>query len=548
MNMPHSFKSILILTAAVSAFFSCAGGPESSYGSPVFGTVTDLEPVVMTEYGAVLGENRDGVAIFRGIPYGGSVSGEARFRAACLPQAWDGVRDCTSNGTIAMQYRFSGSISNGDQGLSLFFNGGHPELFGCADEKHGEDCLVLNVVSPGLDKGKRPVIVYLHGGGFNSGTGSLVLGSDGLAREEDVVIVGVNHRLNVFGFLYLGHLDPDYETSGSAGIQDLVLALEWVRDNIASFGGDPGNVTILGESGGAMKVNNLLAMPSARGLFHKAVPESGSTRVCGYSKQKAAASTDALLANLGLDRNTWRELFRMDAWKIFDAAVNLDFEPVADGLVIPYVEGGVWAPECGRDIPLLCGSSADELGVFLPIEQLKEETTWENLPEKVAESLHIDTRRACETVAVFRNANPEDAEPWHVLVNMLSMGNALGGGAYYQALHRSAEGMAPVFSYFIEYDSESPVSSRLHCAWHTADLPLQFRIVYKPETEGLSRTMAHCWAAFARTGNPSVPNLEWPEFTPENPAVMVFGDSAVVEIDPSRELREALGLGDSLSF
>ena len=128
------------------------------------------------------------------------------------------------------------------------------------------------------------------------------------------------------------------------------------------------------------------------------------------------------------------------------------------------------------------------------------------------------------------------------------MGNALGGGAYYQALHRSAEGMAPVFSYFIEYDSESPVSSRLRCAWHTADLPLQFRIVYKPETEGLSRTMAHCWAAFARTGNPSVPNLEWPEFTPENPAVMVFGDSAVVEIDPSRELREALGLGDSLSF
>ncbi|MGN0201496.1 MAG: carboxylesterase/lipase family protein [Candidatus Cryptobacteroides sp.] len=546
--MSRSSKRILVLSAAVSAFFSCAGGPETRYGSPVFGTVTEPEPIVRTEYGAVSGENRDGVAIFRGIPYGAPVSGEARFSAAARPQAWEGVRDCTSNGTIAMQYRFSGSISNGESGLALFFNGGRPELFGCSGEKHGEDCLVLNVVTPGLDRGKRPVIVYLHGGGYNSGTGSLVLGSDGLAREEDVVIVGVNHRLNVFGFLYLGHLDPAYETSGSVGIQDLVLALEWVRDNIAAFGGDPGNVTILGESGGAMKVNNLLAMPSARGLFHKAVPESGSTRVCAYSKQEAAANTDALLSRLGLDRDSWREIFGLDAWRIFDASVDLNFEPVADGNLIPYVEGGTWAPGCGRDIPLLCGSSADELGVFLPIASLAEETTWENLPQRASEAIGLDSRAASEAVAVFRKANPEDAEPWHVLVNMMSMANVLGGGAYFQAAARSAAGMAPVFHYFIEYDSESPASPELRCAWHTADLPLQFRIVYKQETEELSRKMAHCWAAFARTGNPSTDSLEWPAFSPESPSVMVFGDSVRIEADPARTLREALGCGERLSF
>lgn len=537
--MGHSCL-IPCLAAAAAISIACSGNPVKEYGSPVFGTVEDLHPVVQTCDGAVAGENRDGVAIFRGIPYGGFVSGNSRFRAAGRPQAWDGVRDCTVNGTIAMQYRFSGSISNGDQGLALFFNGGRPELFGCADEKHGEDCLVLNVVTPGLDKGKRPVIVYIHGGGYNSGTGSLVLGSDGLAREEDVVIVGVNHRLNVFGFLYLGHLDPDFETSGSVGIQDLILALEWVRDNIAAFGGDPGNVTILGESGGAMKVNNLLAMPSAKGLFHKAVPESGSTRVCAYSKQEAAANTDALLSKLGLDKDSWREIFALDPWQIFDASLDLDFEPVSDGTLIPFVEGGTWAPECGRDIPVLCGSSADELGVFLPIVSLSEETTWDNLPRKAAEALHIDLKEAEEAVRAFRAANPEDAEPWHVLVNMMSMANILGGGAHYQAMARSAEGMAPVFNYFIEYDSESPASPALRCAWHTADLPLQFRIVYKQETEELSRKMAHCLAAFARTGNPSTEGLEWPEFTPESRPVMVFGDSVRIEADPTRSLREAI--------
>lgn len=533
-------KNITFLSIAMASLLvvSCAGGQQKNYGEPVFGTVTDEKPVASTIYGQVSGETRGGVAIFRGIPYGGSVKGAARWKPAAKPESWEGIRECTTNAPVAVQSRFSGSISAGDSGLSLFFNGGHPELFGCADEVKDEDCLALNVVTPGIDAGKRPVLVYFHGGGFSTGSGTLVLGSDKLCREEDIVVVGVNHRLNVFGLLYLGALDPEYSTSGSVGLQDLTLSLEWVRDNIANFGGDPDNVTIMGESGGGMKVSNLLAMPSAKGLFSKAIVESGSTPTCGFSKEAAAAQTEKLLANLGLDKDSWRELLDMDAWQVFDASTGIDLQPVADGDVLPFVEGGTWCADAGKDIPVLVGASADEFGVFLPIVQLAAETTWDNITGKVAALLKVDEAKAQEVVETYKARSGKDVDPWHVLVNIQSMSSFLGGGAFYQALARSTS--APVFSYFIEYDSQAPQSADLHCAWHTADLPLQFRIVYKEETDGLSRQMAHAWAAFARTGTPSTPELEWPAFTSDSRKMMVFDETTSIKEDPNKAVREIL--------
>ena len=174
-----------------------------------------------TRLGQVRGEGREGVAVFRGIPYGADCGGARRFLPPLPAQPWQGVRDCTRNGPYAVQ--FGVSIS-GSEGFGPYFSGGHPERFGVAEERQGEDCLVLNVVTPGLT-GKRPVVVYLHGGGFASGSGTLVLGADAWAREEDLVVVGVNHRLNVFGYLYLGGLDDRYAESGMAGMLDLVLAL-----------------------------------------------------------------------------------------------------------------------------------------------------------------------------------------------------------------------------------------------------------------------------------------------------------------------------------
>ena len=194
-------RSLLLASIAILSI-SCAGGNDPRYGEPVFGKVKDAYPVVSISQGQVKGENRDGVAIFRGIPYGSDASGETRIKKASPAASWEGVRDCTANGPIAVQ---NGMSISGAPGLGDYFSGGHPELFGVADEKQGENCLVLNVLTPGIDKAGRPVLVYIHGGGFDTGSGTLVLGADKLAREEDLVIVGVNHRLNLFGFLYLGH-------------------------------------------------------------------------------------------------------------------------------------------------------------------------------------------------------------------------------------------------------------------------------------------------------------------------------------------------------
>lgn len=538
--MKMTSLKILAFALILSAGLSCANNSINQYGSPVFGTVTDEHPIAQLTSGKISGENRDGIAIFRGIPYGGPCDGENRWKAPTPVQKWEGVRDCTVNGPISMQN--SQSISADPSGLGKYFNGGHPELFGCEDEYESENCLVLDVLTPGIDDARRPVLVYIHGGGFATGSGSLVLGADKLSREEDLVIVGVNHRLNIFGYLYLGGLDPEYETSGSVGMQDLVQALQWVRDNITALGGDPAKVTIMGESGGGAKVCNLMSMPSAKGLFRSAIVESGAGAVGNLSKEAAEMQTLRLLDKLGIGRKDWRKLLELDAAEIENAKDGLMLSPVADGTVIPYVEGGDWAPELSKDIPVLVGASADEMGVFMPLQQLAEEITWENLPGKVAsQGGGLSLEQAEKIVEVYRANNPKGDAPWHTFIKIVSTRGSLGNGAGQLAMARaSKDGFAPVYQYFVEYDSESVVSPSLRCAWHTADLPLQFRVVLHPESETLSKAMAHAWASFVRSGNPSTDHLDWPSFTPLNRNVMVFDDELLLKDDPLAPYREAL--------
>ncbi len=529
-------RSLLLASIAILSI-SCAGGNDPRYGEPVFGKVKDAYPVVSISQGQVKGENRDGVAIFRGIPYGSDASGENRFKKASPAASWEGVRACTANGPIAVQ---NGMSISGAPGLGDYFSGGHPELFGVADEKQGENCLVLNVLTPGIDKAGRPVLVYIHGGGFDTGSGTLVLGADKLAREEDLVIVGVNHRLNLFGFLYLGHLDKEYASSGMVGMTDLVLALEWVRDNIASFGGDPGNVTIMGESGGAMKVSTLMAMDSAKGLFHKAIAESGSAPACSFSTADAQIQTDRFLSNLGLDRNNWKDILAMPSQTLIQASSGIAFSPVADNINLRY-DGSkdILAYEVSKNIPLLVGSSADEMGVFLPIASMG--ITEDNLPDKVRQQLNISEENARQIVGSFKTADTKADAPWHTFLKIVSLSGTLGGGAFNQAMAKSAQNGAPVFNYFVEYDAFAPFGKDFRCAWHTADLPLQMRIVLDPEAEHLSKLMAHAWAAFARTGNPSTKELEWPAFKPQECLVMDFDEQTRVLKDPTAPFRKALG-------
>ena len=532
---------LLLFLLSTFLFPACGSSPARfAYGDPVFGTVKDDKPVATLVTGRIAGENRDGIAIFRGIPYGGPCDGPNRWKAPSPVQPWEGIRDCTVNGPVSMQN--SQSISADSTGLGRYFNGGHPELFGCQDEFESENCLVLNVLTPGIDRAGRPVLVYIHGGGFATGSGSLVLGADRLAREEDLVIVGVNHRLNVFGYLYLGALDPEYSQSGSVGMQDLVQALEWVRDNIAALGGDPSCVTIMGESGGGAKVCNLMGMPSAKGLFCRAIVESGAGAVGNLSPEAAAAQTNRLLANLGIERKDWRKLLELDARTIEDAKAGLNFSPVADGRVIPAIPEGEWAPELSRTIPVLVGASADEMGVFSPIDRLSRDVTWDNLAERLIRPAGpagdgVDAGKAGRIVEVFRANSRKNDEPWHTLIKINSIGGFLGSGAHRLAMARSSKGFAPVYQYFVEYDSESVLSPEYRCAWHTADLPLQFRIVLHPESEPLSRLMSHAWAAFVRSGSPSTDRLAWPVFNPETRQVMVFDDESRVETDPLAPFR-----------
>src|SRR5216684_237635 len=314
-------------------------------------------PVVEIASGKLRGANAAGVCAFKGIPYGASSAGRNRFMAPQPPQPWVGVRDA---------FAYSGHALQSPKRPKR-----RPELetiLGPADTTpEGEDCLTLNVWTPSLGDGaKRPVMVWLHGGAFAYGSGNRAV-TDGanLARRGDVVVVSVNHRLNIFGFLHLADIGgPAWAHSGNAGVLDLVAALRWVRDNIAVFGGDPGNVTIFGESGGGGKVSVLLAMPAARGLFHRAVIQSGAA-IRVSTSERANALAEAVLNEVGLGRGECERLQTLAAGRLLAAigpasrAVGrtrwplldrYDFGPVVDGRDLPQHPAEPSAPPTADDI------------------------------------------------------------------------------------------------------------------------------------------------------------------------------------------------------
>ena len=451
--------------------------------------------------------------------------------------------------------QFGTSIS-GNPNLGGYFSGGKPELFGVADEEQNENCLVLNVVTPGIDNAKRPVLVYIHGGGFTSGSGTLVLGSDPLAREEDIVIVGITHCFNVFGYLHLGAFDKKYAEFGMAGMLDLVLALEWVRDNIKDFGGDPEKVTIMGESGGGMKVSTLLTMDKAKGLFRSAIVESGSGIVGRTSIEEGTETAKKLLDKLGITTDNLDKITEIPAKDILiatnggpDIGMGMNFGPIADGINLMYNPGTEFvAPEASASIPLMVGASEDEMAVFVPPSTF--EITWDTLRADLLKHAASSMAPAADSlftednvdriIKVFKDTDTKNNSADHLFIKINSLSGFLGGGAFYQAQAKAKQGTAPVYHYLIAYDAPLPTAEGKYFSWHTADLPLQMRIVLNPECEAISKIMAHSWAAFIRTGNPSTETLVWPEFTLADKKVMVFDDVCRVESDPLKEIREVL--------
>ncbi len=314
------------------------------------------EPVAETQYGKVRGVDWQGIYVFRGVPYGGPTERAARFLPPVTPTAWAGIRDATKNGPRCVQR--AGRMYS-DPEIGPYFRGStdRGEL---AEEESSENCLVLNILTPGL-RGKRPVMIYIHGGAFSNLSSQIVVFADALPREEDVVLIGINHRLSAFGYLYLGGLSEKYAV-GNVGQLDLIMALEWVRDNIANFGGDPGNVTLFGVSGGGEKINTLMAMPAAQGLFHQAIIESGSL-LRADDKETATQTARAVMSRLGLAENQIDQLQSVPSDKLYAAAEatgSRAMAPVVDGVTVPHQIWDPIAPAFSADIPLIIGNCKDE--------------------------------------------------------------------------------------------------------------------------------------------------------------------------------------------
>ncbi|HYI93605.1 MAG TPA: carboxylesterase family protein [Bryobacteraceae bacterium] len=510
---------------------------------PIIGTVCSVEaihgfgversPITETTYGRVQGASVHGVHIFRGLPYGGPTEGAGRFLPPSKPEKWAGVRDATVTGPRCVQG--SGNIFLNPI-IGEYFAGGRTDRPELAKQVDSENCLVLNVLTPGL-RGKRPVMVYIHGGGFSSGSSALTLFSDGLVREQDVVLVGVNHRLNVFGYMYLGGLSSKYAV-GNTGQLDLVAALEWVRDNIAQFGGDPTRVMIFGESGGGAKISALMAMPAARGLFHRASVQSGSMlRVA--TAEAATESARKMLAHVGLSERQVEKLREIPADQLLAAGRGQGpggaGGAVVDGQSIPAQVWDPKAPDASATVPMLIGNDKDESTLFA----LRDEALF-NLDDAALRARVIKAGIAEPDVdsllALYRRDHPNESPS--DLYFRISTDRGVRRNAIRQSELKLEQGKANVYMWYFQWNTPLGEGSKKIRSFHTCDLPLAMRLVRFPESERVSRELSSAWAAFARSGNPSTKTLPWPAYTASQRATMIFdaAKSGVVN-DPNREER-----------
>jgi para-nitrobenzyl esterase len=496
---------------------------------PAWAAETKTGPVIETTAGKVRGVVIDKVNAFKGIRYGASTAGANRFMPAVKPAPWTGIKDVDQWGEEAPQ-------------------GPHTEIAEVATTipklTVGEDCLALNVWTNSTS-GKRPVMVWLHGGGFASGNGCYTM-YDGanLARKHDVVAVTINHRLNAFGYMYLAEIGgAKYAQSSNLGQTDIIAALQWVKENISKFGGDPGNVTIFGQSGGAGKVSTLMAMPAAKGLFHRAIIQSGAN-LRGTPKDTATKAAEAFIAKVGaktVDQLQTMPMAQLIAVASAPGGGPGGFAPVLDGKTLVDGPFDPTAPSLSAEIPVLIGSTEYEVTFFpftsyAPLDEA-------GLRNAVKQAVRTDDANADKVIAAYKKGRPGLQ---NLDYNLILASDNFRAGVITEAERKAAQ-KAPVYMYYFTW--QSPVSGGKLKSFHTLDIP--FAMGNVDEAKGMTGNgedryalqdrMSTAWATFARTGNPNHKGLpNWPAFEMTKRATMILNKECKVVNDPNGEERQLL--------
>jgi para-nitrobenzyl esterase len=521
--------------------------------------------VVETTAGKVRGLLIDRIHAFKGVPYGASTAGARRFLPPVKVQPWTGVREAFE---IGRRSPLVDSVLVPEWApLNL-------------REPMGEDCLNLNLWTPGATKsGRRPVLVWLHGGGYAAGSPNMIpYDGANLARRHDVVVVSITHRLNVFGFAYLAELGGErFAQASNAGMKDIIAGLEWIRDNVASFGGDPGNATIFGQSGGAGKVSTLLGMPAAQGLFHRAIAQSGSA-VASMPATVATQNAEGFMGRLGLKSSEVDALQKLPMEQLLGALAprngggrdggatgaargrgaaggfpggGFAASPVVDGTSLPHDVFNPTATRISQNVPLLIGSTETEVtwNVNTDYTVPADEAA---LRERVKRTLRIDDAQADNVLATYRKGRPK-ASNLDLALIVETDASQFRSGTDTQAERKAALGKAPVYMYRFQW--YSPVGGGRLRAMHCMDIPFVFGNVDLstsivgdgPERYALADKMSAAWVSFARTGNPNNKLLpKWEPFTAEKRTTMMFNNDCRAANDPFRDERFAIAAAQRL--
>jgi para-nitrobenzyl esterase len=516
--------------------------------------------IVETTSGKVRGFAANGIYAFKGIPYAASTAGAQRFMPPTKPAPWTGVRSALALGPSSPQ-AFNATFIGRRGGWN---NDEEAFMFDWDDGRPSEDCLRINVWTPGLGAvRRRPVLVWIHGGGYSSGSSNELRMYDGesLGRRGDAVVVSLNHRLGVLGYLNLAEYGERWASAGNVGMLDIVAALGWVKDNIANFGGDPNSVLIFGQSGGGGKVGTLMGMPSAKGLFQRAAIQSGSTNVRRPAQERSRELAAAVLQELGLTSASIDKLQDLPYERIVEAGVlaqrkmnptpaapgtggGVNWAPVIDGRILPEHPWDPKPSSLSADVPLLVGSTLNEFANSIQagdpsLDQMSLDDARKRITSQRGD-------KAEQILQSFQQKYPK-ATPYELFSRISGM--TARQNAVTQAERKAAQGAAPAYLYWFHW--QTPILDGRPRAFHCAELPFVFYNTDRcatmtgggPEARELAGRIADAWLAFARTGNPNHKGLpKWPEFAAEQCQTMVFDNTCSLVNAPDADHRRLLTL------